>query len=811
MADEGNPILKRIKLILDKASAKKTEEDTKKHLGGTEKALVSLEKIAKRVGAALAGAFVFTKLVAFGRESVRMAMESEAVWNRLATAIGSAGKVVDEEMPKLQALAGAWQDATIHDDEEFAQGLQQLLAITNDYEASLNNMGLVANVAARYFNGELEPAIEAVGRAMVGQTRLLRPLGINFKDAQQALDELANRSMGAATREADTMQGKVKQLNNAWSNFKEAVGQAMIEAGDGASIVDTLTGAIVTMTSWVETNTDRMQDWAETITSTAGALAELLGLTSGAERGAAIEISSIKKQTSAYKEQDDQIKFLATRWKNLIIEQNQWKTERTRLQEGLDDIRLFKDTEADKQAIAELTENIEQADIVMEWLRKRIQQVQERGPVDLGFGNRPQMSRTATVAATPLSEVDKEAIKITEAMRTKEEQYITTVDLLRDHLEAGRISQETFNRSIKAAAEEMVKEDKVASDTADAIALRQRRLAEVTAQLDTALKTGAISQTDYNKALAATVDALAGGEERLQARRTQAAEIIESVRTPTERYTTALQDLDRLYKENLLTVEQYTRAIKALNDERTQIDPEVAALSGYQDFLKDQAMMLTLGIIDPMAALQQEESALISSMQALADAGVGPLDERMLGLTDRLGKVRGEMKLMEQEATLVGEIASAVGDVVGAAFGGGMGELAKAKARQNAILAAEELAHAAAAAAGLFTAVKAPVHLAAAAKYAAIAAAWGTFGAMVGGGGGGGGGVNAAANAQPTTRDVGGRNAERVERVGTEIHVHFVGEGFSAVNPEVQRITYGAIEEYKRNSGPNAKVLVHRR
>src|SRR5690606_22592250 len=96
-------------------------------------------------------------------------------------------------------------------------------------------------------------------------------------------------------------------------------------------------------------------------------------------------------------------------------------------------------------------------------------------------------------------------------------------------------------------------------------------------------------------------------------------------------------------------------------------------------------------------------------------------------------------------------------------------------------------------------------HLAAAAKYTAIAAAWGSFAAVAGGGGGSGGGA-------PTVgRDRAGVASERAEVPGAELHITFVGDGFTAVNPVVQDVVTGSIENAKERTGPNAKVHTYRR
>jgi hypothetical protein len=99
-------------------------------------------------------------------------------------------------------------------------------------------------------------------------------------------------------------------------------------------------------------------------------------------------------------------------------------------------------------------------------------------------------------------------------------------------------------------------------------------------------------------------------------------------------------------------------------------------------------------------------------------------------------------------------------------------------------------------------------HFAAAGKYTAIAAAWSALAGATGGFAGGGGGVGGGAG---SPRDTGGAASERAEVPGAEVHIHFVGPGFNALNPEVQRVVMGSIQEATELYGPNTNVKIHRR
>lgn len=263
MASEGgdNAFVKWIRLKLDRSSAKQTEDDTKKTLGVIDGGLGKLKAAAIALASALAAAFAIGKIVNFAREAINAARESEKAWSSLRDTVDAAGESFVDLEDDINGAADAFERATIHDDDEFAEGLQRVIAITGDVGASLNNMGLVADVAARFFDGELGPAADLVAKAMNGNTGALGRMGIQAESAQEALDILAERSMGAAAARAETLDGRVRQLGNAWGNFKEDVGFAIIESEGAINTIDALRGAVDVLSGALEENKGEVQDW----------------------------------------------------------------------------------------------------------------------------------------------------------------------------------------------------------------------------------------------------------------------------------------------------------------------------------------------------------------------------------------------------------------------------------------------------------------------------------------------------------------------------------------------------------------------
>src|SRR5436190_10091759 len=256
MAD--NVIQRIIKMVLDKESAKKTQEDANQMASGIDSAWKS---VATKIGGYLAAGFLIKKVIDFGKASVAEAMSAEKAWRSLKNTVDNTGASYDAMQERITAAANAFQDATVHDDDAFAATLDRVVTLTGDAEASLNNMGLIANVAAKFFKGELEPAANLVAKAMNGNTNALRKMGIQAKDAQDALDILAKRSMGAATQEAMSYEGQLKQLGETYNDLMKEVGNAII-ANDGATNgLNILRSALQAATKWVSENKEEIQVW----------------------------------------------------------------------------------------------------------------------------------------------------------------------------------------------------------------------------------------------------------------------------------------------------------------------------------------------------------------------------------------------------------------------------------------------------------------------------------------------------------------------------------------------------------------------
>jgi hypothetical protein len=271
VGDNEPGIIQLIKLLLDQASANKAEADMKKALkDGTDpepakrnlkqvnQALDGVKQLAGEVAAALGIAFGIKKIIDFSRESVKAALDSRAVWAQLSNAIKNVGIDYNTVSADIQKNAMQFLRAGIMGDEEFGTVLTTLVQMSGNYEKSLRNVSVVADVAAaRHL--DLEKAAQLVGMAMDGNATRLKMLGVDVPKGADAVKYLADQYRGAAEAQ-DPLIRKQKALAETWDNLKEAVGEAIIGLGEGRGLLDGLIDIITQVTKAVEENKDQIME-----------------------------------------------------------------------------------------------------------------------------------------------------------------------------------------------------------------------------------------------------------------------------------------------------------------------------------------------------------------------------------------------------------------------------------------------------------------------------------------------------------------------------------------------------------------------
>jgi hypothetical protein len=235
------------------------------------------------VGAAIVAAFALNRIRQFGAESIRAAEDAGREQRTLEQTLKNVGVAWADVRDEVERTAGALWDTHRLTGGEVNVALRELTIVTGDYATAVRYLGLVADVAAGT-NSSLEKAAQRVGRVLQGDVGWMRRFGLEAKGTADAMALLQERYTGAAkanTTATDT-------LRKVWGEFQEEVGRAMLEAGGGSTVIETLTGVIIAMTGWVERNRGTIGEWSKVLSvgiATAEVLLDIAGRVAALFRG----------------------------------------------------------------------------------------------------------------------------------------------------------------------------------------------------------------------------------------------------------------------------------------------------------------------------------------------------------------------------------------------------------------------------------------------------------------------------------------------------------------------------------------------
>jgi hypothetical protein len=274
VGDNEPGVIQLVRLLLDQTSADTMKKNmqqalkegsdpkaTHDNLGKVEVDLTEVKKLAKEVGLALGIAFGIREVIDFGRESVKAAMDSREVWAQLSNAVRNVGVDYDKVSESIEKNAMQFLRAGIMGDEEFGTVLTRLVQMSGNYEKSLHNVGVVADVAAaRHI--DLEKAAQLVGMAMDGNATRLKQLGVDVPKGADAVQYLADKYRGAAEAQDPLIRGQ-KALSETWDNLKEAVGESLIRMAGAQNSMNGLIPIIESVTKVLHDNADSMSDFGD--------------------------------------------------------------------------------------------------------------------------------------------------------------------------------------------------------------------------------------------------------------------------------------------------------------------------------------------------------------------------------------------------------------------------------------------------------------------------------------------------------------------------------------------------------------------
>ena len=192
--------------------------------------------VGKKVGLAFAAAAAAAAAYAvkIGIDGVKSAIEDEAAQLRLASALKTATGATDDQIKATEDYISKTQLATGVADNDLRNAFQRLSVTTKDVNSSQKLLNLALDVS-KGTGKDLATVTEALAKSYEGQDAKLAKLGIGLSAADlKAMDftqtqvALSNLYGGAASRNAETFQGRIDRLKQGFDEAKESIGTALL-------------------------------------------------------------------------------------------------------------------------------------------------------------------------------------------------------------------------------------------------------------------------------------------------------------------------------------------------------------------------------------------------------------------------------------------------------------------------------------------------------------------------------------------------------------------------------------------------------
>lgn len=216
--------------------------------------------------------------IKFGTDSVKAYAESEEAQLGLQDVMDRFPRLADTNIEKLRELNTELMNKTRFDDDAIAAG-QAVLGQFKLTGAELETLTPLMLDYAQKTGKDVPTAATDLGKAILGNGKALKAVGINFQDtgseagnAAALVDALRGQVGGFAEESAGTAAGKLDVINNKFGEMQEAVGEklidplsdAMDELSDSGAIEDmgTALAGVVTGFTDLEKKTGFLSDFA---------------------------------------------------------------------------------------------------------------------------------------------------------------------------------------------------------------------------------------------------------------------------------------------------------------------------------------------------------------------------------------------------------------------------------------------------------------------------------------------------------------------------------------------------------------------
>ena len=228
MADRVDQI---IRLVAEDRASKELAKVSR----SADKTGKSFKSFARTAGGALAG----IGITAFAAQSIKAYAEAEQSQARLELAYKKFPAVADVSIDSLRDLNSELQSKTKFDDDATAS-MQAQLAVFGLTGSQIRDLTPLVQDLASFTGKDMPTAADALGKAMMGNARALKTLGVDFKstgdrgkDFAAITDVLREKVGGFAEEEGKTTAGQLAILSNSFGDLQEEVGEALVPALQG--------------------------------------------------------------------------------------------------------------------------------------------------------------------------------------------------------------------------------------------------------------------------------------------------------------------------------------------------------------------------------------------------------------------------------------------------------------------------------------------------------------------------------------------------------------------------------------------------
>jgi hypothetical protein len=215
-------------------------DNLKKNLNEGDKEIQGFGDKLEKFGKAAAAAFAVAAAAAaayagkLAIEGVKAAIEDEAAQNRLANALRNVTGATNEQIKSVEEQILKMSLANGIADDQLRPAFQRLATATGDLSTANKSLSLALDISAAT-GKDLNAVSNALGKAYEGNTSSLARLGIGLSTAEiktlgldGTMNQLAKTFGGAATVQANTLEGQIARLKVGFDEAKESVGAALL-------------------------------------------------------------------------------------------------------------------------------------------------------------------------------------------------------------------------------------------------------------------------------------------------------------------------------------------------------------------------------------------------------------------------------------------------------------------------------------------------------------------------------------------------------------------------------------------------------